>query len=279
MDGAAEDDIQNPYDRMADIAARRRAAEEERLSQRRLNQILTGTANQFVLWRHYNLRRYYNLGLRIREKVHAVYRSKTTLGEREEFHERMLDGSLIEEAISEIRLEQILTGTADQSILGEQYNLGDLTKEKVYDVYKSLTTPEEWERFHYRMRDGSIIASLRDGDNMHTSGMLENTKRRRARLRASAAAAATGSSDHFYAASAPQGNPRATTITDTLPERPMDEIFRIVTGTTRPVSYGGPPPSSSGGMVRKTRKHKRRTKRKRNTKHTYRRHSKSSKRK
>jgi len=178
-----------------------------------------------------------------------------------------------------------LGGRANRSVLWDYYNLGDrkaagrLTAKKLHDVYLTLKDRDQREAFHKGMEDGSIVAGLRDGDNMHTSGMLENTKRRRARLRASAAAAAAGSSDHFYAASAPQGNPRATTITDTLPPRAMDEIFRNLTGATRPVSYGGPLPSSHGGMIRKTRKHKRRNKRKRNTKQTYRRHSKSSKRK
>ena len=119
----------NPYDRLADIAARRRDAERdarvERLSGDRLEQILRGTANPFVLWLHYNLGRYNNLGRIIRDKVYDIYDDLETRGERAEFNEHMMDGSLIEEAISEIRMEQILRGTADQSLLGEQYNLGE----------------------------------------------------------------------------------------------------------------------------------------------------------
>jgi hypothetical protein len=219
MDGAAEDDIQNPYDRMADIAARRRAAEEERLlSQRRLNQILTGTANQFVLWRHYNLRRYYNLGVRIREKV--------------------------------------------------------------YDIYKYLETPEQRAEFHESMMDGSLVDGLRTAANMHTSGMLEHNKRRRARADAAAAtaaaaaataAAATATGAAATATGAAATAPQSTQLTNKLPARPMRTILESLNPAYRPTYYGG--------MVRKTRKHKRMTKRKRNAKHTHRKHSKSSKRK
>jgi hypothetical protein len=253
MDGAAQQD-------WARSRGPIRVTEDD--IRRRYSRILEGRASSGDLKEHYNL-----TDPQVIVRIYKLYQTipldalsrfdgdmASDVGSVDRAAIKLIDDEHNEQ-MSRIRLGIISRGEANRNVLGLQYNLGNRTKRKVHDAYTSMG-PEQRETFDDRMRDGSIIAGLREGDNMHTSGMLNNTKRRRAGARAAASASAT----------------------DILPERPMDEIFRNLSGITRPISYGGPLPTY-GGMVRKTRKHKRRTKRKRNAKHTYRKHSKSSKRK